>query len=184
MIGTIKGWLSDREAVTFAIAVTGFLISLYNFLSGWFHSRVNLTVDFAHAFRFENDTRCVDAVHLKLYNRSSRELILSGISVNGAAFGSYSRQLIRRERTSYTNGVSRDSRAETWMSDRLPLRIPGRDFVDIVLVADFDGGHILLEKKSTLLLSTPSRTLKRKVTISGFAEKRLLEECRAPSSQS
>lgn len=180
----IYEWLSDRDNVTFIIAVVGFAMSIYNFIESWLHKRTKVAVEFAHVFRVEGQGRCVDILHLKIYNLSSREIVISRISVKNNSgngeFGAYRRQLLRSAKTLTRSSGEIDLEAVTWMSDYLPVKVEGGGFANLLLMADADGRIIGLNEPNIVILHTPSNTVRKKLTISDFSERGLLGECRAP----
>ena len=180
----ILDWLCNQNNITFVIAVLGFAMSVYNFTESLLRKRRKVRVDFAHVFRAEGRERCVDMLHMKVYNLSGREIVTSRITVENShcsgGFGAYRRQLLRSARTITRSSGELERKEMVWMSDHLPVKIEGGGFANLILMADTDGQFIALKAPNVVKLHTPSGVVKKKLTISDFSEKGLLGECRAP----
>lgn len=174
--------LSDiRNAVTFWIAVAGFVISVYNFVSGIFRNTVRVKVEFSDTFHFAGIDECSDVIHLKITNLSQNPIVLSRLSVENAlgkhAFGSYRKRLL--DITSRTGSVVTGK--ERWVSDFLPFKIEGNGCANLLLVSDGDKQAIELQRDNIVRLYTSKRTIRRKLNINAFSDPELLSQCRGPN---
>lgn len=183
-LAKIIDWICNRDNITFVIAVAGFAMSVWNFAEAFLRRRVRLRVDFAHVFRVEGGERCVDILHLKVFNLSGRAVIVSRLTVEHdidfADFGTYRRQLLRSERASRHSSGETVRTEQTWMSDHLPIQIEGGGFANLMLIADLDGQHISLRRVNLVKLYTPFGIIRKKLVLSDFSDRKLLGECRAP----
>lgn len=173
-------WISDRSNITFLIAVVGFAISIYNFISAIIQNRTRINVDVAHVFRIENAQRCIDIVNLKVLNLSKNPVVLSRITVendlHSGSLGTYRREVFSKTRR--TGGQITDRKV--WFSDQLPIKIEGNGCVNLLLVADKEMPLFAKGKKNIINLHTARKTIVRKLLLTDFSENELLEKCREP----
>lgn len=174
-------WLSDRNNVTFLIAVIGFVISIYNFLSSTIQNRTKLQIDIPNIFRMDNNKRCFDILQVKIINLSSQPIVISGISAwNKNSNGSFGN--LRREIMSSTRSKGREIiREQYWMSDTLPIRIDGNSCVNLLLISDCDKPIITKDAWNIIKFNTSKRSILRFKKVNAFSNQWLLTECREPN---
>lgn len=174
-------WICTKENITFLIAVVGFVISLYNFFSALRQNRIRLSIDFSHVFRLGRGDKCLDALHVKIINRSYRPVIISRLTLsnpNGVrTFGSFRREVLRIEHRQNGEIYQRD----IWMSDILPIKLEGNGYADLLLLSDEIGCFVTLDSENVVSLCTPQKTIRCKPIIRNFCDAKILSECREPN---
>ena len=171
-------YFADRSNVTHWIAVIGFCISLYNFLSDHFRNILRLKVEVTHVFHGGDPDKGFDVANLRILNPSARPIVVSRITVSNyvrsGSIGSY-RKLIYRK-TIRTNGQITSQ--ATWMSDHLPIKVEANGCVNLLLATDTNDPLFLRHAENYIQIHTARKTMKLTVRLSNFSETKLLEECR------
>lgn len=156
-------WLKNRDNVTFAIAVAAFVMSVYNFVVERLHNSQHLDIEIAGVFRPQHET-FPDVVNLKVYNRSYRPVVLSRITISSSQgtgrYGGYRREILRIDQNENGKSVAH----EQWFSDRLPVKIDGESFADLLIVPDDCAGRFPIGEKLTVKLHTSTIPMKKHIT--------------------
>lgn len=175
-------WLTDQNNIAFLIALAGFAISIYNFVSGIIQNHTRIKVEVAHVFRSENQTRCIDTLNLKLLNLSKNPVVVSRITIKNelrtGSIGTYRREVAKV--THYT-GSSVTGR-NVWISDNLPVKIEGNGCVNLLLVSDSETPLFEIGIKNTLKIYTAKKMVRYSFLHNEFSAQTLLEKSREPST--
>lgn len=176
-------WLKNRDNVTFAIAVAAFVMSVYNFTVERLHNSKHLDIEISGVFRPQNEPS-PDVVNLKIYNRSYRPVVLSRVTISsnqGARrYGGYRREILRIDQNENGKSVAH----EQWFSDRLPVKIDGESFADLLIVPDDGTGRFPIGEKLTVTLHTSTVPVKKCITTASnrLLPYKLLSQCRGSES--
>ena len=173
-------WFDNRDNVTFAIAVAAFAMSVYNFVAGIVRNFLHIKIEIPEVFHAQNMAEASDVLNLKILNCSYSPVIISRIKVSSSLgagdYGRYRRKILRIEKTVNGNSVSCDQ----WFSDRLPVRIDGKSFADILIVPNNSAHRIPAGEKLTVELYTSKKLIKKRITANAISPYQLLSQCRAP----
>ena len=175
-------WFSTRDNVTYAIAIAAFVMSVYNFVVNIIQHRQHIEVELSGIFRPTNVKGASDVVNLKILNCSYSPVIISRITISSSLgngdYGSYRRELLQIDLNAKGSSVS----CEQWFSDRLPVRIDGKSFADILIVPSDSTIRIPTGEKLTVKLYSSKKLITKKITVTSISAYKLLSRCRAPEN--
>lgn len=175
-------WLTNQNNIAFLIALAGFAISIYNFVSSIIQNHTRIKVEVAHIFRSEDTTRCIDTLNLKLLNLSKNPVVISRIivknSLRAGSIGTYRREV---SKVIHYRGANVTG-SNVWISDNLPVKIEGNGCVNLLLVSDSETPLFEIGIKNTLKIYTAKKTVRYSFLHNEFSAQTLLEKCREPST--
>lgn len=174
-------WITEKENITFVIAVIGFVISIYNFVYSLIQNHTRIKISVPHVFHIESPRRNFEMLHIQILNLSKNPVVISKISVKNTkytgSFGAYRRELFSK--TIRSNGIVVEQKK--WFSDQFPVKIEGGSCVNLLLAVDKEMPAFAEGEQNVLKVHTAQRVIRYKLFLSSFSEKELLEECREPN---
>ena len=157
-------------------------MSVYNFVVNIIQHRQHIEVELSGIFRPTNVKGASDVVNLKILNYSYSPVIISRITISSSLgngdYGSYRRKLLQIDLNAKGSSVS----CEQWFSDRLPVRIDGKSFADILIVPSDSTIRIPTGEKLTVKLYSSKKLITKKITVTSISAYKLLSQCRAPEN--
>lgn len=176
-------WLSNRENITLAIAIAGFLLSVYTLFLDSVRNRMNLRVTVENVFRIQCGDIYSDILHIKVENRSKVPIILSKIVLRNhffdgdKAFQSYQ---FGSKWSKIASPIKVEPGDPCWHANILPIRVEGYGCCNLFFTSDTDSASIALGQLNVLSIYTNKRTVHRNVWISQFSPLSRLSQCREP----
>lgn len=172
-----------RDNATLLIAVFGFVLSLWNFISDKVKNWKNLKICVQDLFICGPSPKneYVNVLNISFINKSREPITLSGLELKSAdedyKFGEYR---LRVSEGCRSIGSVEVSRCELF-SDIFPVTVPGLGYAHMILSSTSINTRVLENKPYTLVLSSNKGRIKKRF-LSDYSNGELLLECREPSS--
>lgn len=182
IMGLIE-WFSDRDNITLAIAIAGFLLSVYTLLLEHLKNRMNLRVSVGNVFRIQCGDIYSDVLHIKVENRSKLPIILSKIVLRNHFFDgnkAFQAYQFGNKWSIIVAPVKAEPGDQCWHANVLPMRIDGYGCCNLFFTSDTDSESIALGQFNLLSVYTNKRTIHKKVRISCFSPLSQLTQYREP----
>ena len=172
-----------RDDATLLIAVLGFVLSLWNFISDKVKNWKNLKICVQNLFicgPSPKNEYC-NVLNISFINKSRESITLSNLELRSKTerykFGEYTLWVSENYQHIGTKEVSRSE----WFSDVFPVTVSGLGYAHMILSSTSVNTYILANKPYTLVLSTNKGRIKKRF-FSDYSNGELLSECREPSS--
>ncbi len=175
-------WLSDRNNITFLIAVTGFIMSVYNFAENLAQKKVRITAEVSDVFRAGNESRCLETICLKVVNLSNEPVVLSGVKVENykhkGSFGRYQKGVF-----TFTNRTAgKVTSVQKWTADRLPVTVDSKGCVSLLLAGDSETPAFAEHTENIVTIRTDRKKITQRLHLSTFSDLMLIPKCRESDS--
>ena len=184
MWNQVSNWVSSRENVTFLIAISGFLLSVWNFAESKIKNRRALLVMVRNVFVLgpNPEGEYLEVLNIAFVNKSREAIALSRLRIacgdSTGVYGELREKLIEHSHKVRTKETSRS----TWFSDVFPVKLEGLDCANLLICSS--GGQRCIEdgKKCQIELFT-NKGIIRSDFIAHFSGVELLWQCREPNSE-
>lgn len=171
-------WVSDRNNITFLIAVVGFAMSVYNFAENLANKQVKITAEVADVFRAGNESRCLETICLKIVNLSNEPVVISSVEVENykhkGSFGRYQKGVF----TLTNRTAGKVTSVQNWTADRLPVAVEGKGCVSLLLAGDSESPAFAEHTENVVTIRTDRKKITQRLHLSTFSDLMLIPKCR------
>lgn len=184
MWSRIVEWFACRENVTFFIAVSGFLISVWNFTESRIKNRKSISITVRNVFVFgpSPEGEYTEVLNITFENKSREAITLSRLRlICGGCTGEYGEFREKLVEQSHKVGTKETSRS-IWFSDVLPVKLEGLGCAHLLICSSGGQRCITDGEKCQIELFTNKGIIKSDFT-AHFSDVKLLLRCRVPNSE-
>lgn len=160
-----------------AIAIGGFILSVYNFLYALIRNRKHIQVTFAHIF---NVADISDIIHINIINRSTAPICITAVVVT--CEGKSGRYGEFRSKITEMTKRSKDTVTEhnAWYSNALPQKIDAGGIFNGLLLSAKQNPVLQPGHDCSVKIYTDKGLVRTSLTLNDFSDLSLLSQCREP----
>lgn len=182
MWNQFHAWISNRDNVTFVIAIAGFALSVWNFMENILKNRKNLKITVRNVFLLgpDKDQRYSEILDISFENKSREAIVLSRLSIRcGNRQNSFAEYRVKLLELSHSTNRKETSRT-IWYSDIFPHKIEGLGCAHFLLASVGDQSSMESGAPCFLTLYTNKGKIRMRFFCS-FSNPELLPKCREPN---